>query len=745
MYLSNEQKFTYHWTAWNFVLLRSIFVVNNEFPMRIQLFFSIVLSAFTFQTFAQSDLHIPKEIQEAYKKGTRSKDGKPGPNYWQNFVEYDIEVAVTPDTRAIEGSETITFTNNSPDELSSVVIRLYYDVFKKGSQRGMQVNPEDIGDGVDIRKITVAGTEYDTGNPQMARRTGTNLVLTLPEPLSTGESVDIGFEWMQKVPLTVRRTGAIDSTSFFIAYWYPQVAVYDDVFGWDMINYTFSTEFYNNLGSYNVRIAAPDNFLVWSTGVLQNADDILPSTILTKYEKATTSDEVIAVVTAEELETLKLKSSTWHYTAEEVTDFAIAMSDHYQWDAASQVVEGERILISSAYPSKDADRYTQLTSIQQKTMKHFSEDAPGVPYPYPAFTTFIGLRGGGMEFPMMANNAGPGRGVTIHEMFHTYFPMYVRINERRFAWMDEGWADFGTALVSNKYFTDEEDRGSLYGSMKFSMQGMIGTIGDLPTVTSSQYMGNNYGYHSYSLPSFTYALLYQHLGDERFLEAWSEYIRRWAKKSPTPYDFFYTFEDVSGEDLSWLWNSWYFRMGYPDLAIESFEKGELTVRRNGDRPVPVSVVVEYDDLMENGEPESYAVTLSTSVWKTGVPTVTLEIPKGNNVKNITLNGDFPDFNEFDNFFPSLPERFKDVELNEEVLGEYPLRQFPATVVLSKEEGVLKMVITNSPMSGFMMPDGEGFTSLDGQMKVKILREDGVVTGLELRLDAFGINAIADKR
>jgi hypothetical protein len=202
------------------------------------------------------------------------------------------------------------------------------------------------------------------------------------------------------------------------------------------------------------------------------------------------------------------------------------MSDHFLWDALSQKVSGNDVLISTAYPMEKEEDYSEVTLVQQKTMKHFSEDIPGIPYPYPSFTTFIGLRGGGMEFPMMANNDGPGEGVTIHEMFHTYFPMYVRINERRFAWMDEGWADFITALVTHKYFSDEDNTASFYSSFKFGMQGSIGTIGDLPAVTSSQYMGNNYGYHSYALPGFTYALLYQHLGEEKFLEVFQEMEKR---------------------------------------------------------------------------------------------------------------------------------------------------------------------------------------------------------------------------
>ncbi|WP_299160834.1 M1 family metallopeptidase [uncultured Eudoraea sp.] len=694
---------------------------------------------------AQSELHIPKEIQKAYKNDTRSKDGKPGVNYWQNSVAYNIDVVVTPETRKIDGKETIVFKNNSPDLLPEIVIRLYYDVFKKGNQRGMQVNEEDIGEGVNIKELTVNGEKYDLTNKDRVRRSGTNLTIILTEPLKPRGEVTLGFQWDQKVPLTVRRTGAIDSTSFFVAYWYPQVAVYDDVFGWDRINYTFDTEFYNNLANFEVNITAPDNFLVWATGTLENSSAVLPSKIHERYARAKTSTELVKVVTKEDISNLKLKSNTWNYKAVEVSDFAFAMSDHFLWDALSQEVSGNDVLISTAYPMAKEEDYSQITLVQQKTMKHFSEDIPGIPYPYPTFTTFIGLKGGGMEFPMMANNDGPGEGVTIHEMFHTYFPMYVRINERRFAWMDEGWADFVTALVTHKYFSEEDNTSSLYSNFKLGMQNTIGTIGDLPTVTSSQYMGNNYGYHSYTLPSFTYSLLYQHLGEEIFLKVFREYIRRWAKKSPTPYDFFYTFEDVSGEDLNWLWESWYFKMGYPDVAIELYKNGKLVVKKIGERPVPLSVNVEYQT-NDHGKPKTYTTMVSPSVWQDDNKSLSLKIPDGKQVESIIVNADMPDFNELDNFFPPLAERYKKLDLNKGVLGVYKLNEYPVDAIITEKEGVFFYEVTNTSSSGYLLPvDKNNFITTDGTVELSFKAEAGKVVGIVIKIEAYGISATGQKK
>ncbi len=687
---------------------------------------------------AQSNLHIPKEIQNAYKSETRSKDGKPGAKYWQNYVNYDIDVVITPETRLIDGKETVVFKNNSPDDLRTVVIRLYYDVFKKGNKRDEAVNKEDIGEGVVIKELTVNGEKYDMADSEKIQRSGTNLTITLATPLKSGSEVTLGFQWKQKVPLTIARIGAIDSSSFFVGYWYPQVAVYDDVFGWDTLDFTLGTEFYNNLASFDVNITAPDNFLIWATGTLENSAAVFPTKIQERYLKAKTSTEVVKVIRKEDLNHLELKSTTWNYKATDVTDFAFAMSDHYLWDATSQKVSGNDVLINTVYPMEKEEDYVDVTLVQQKTMMHFSEDIPGIPYPYPVFTTFIGHRGGGMEFPMMANNDGPGKGVTIHEMFHTYFPMYVRINERRFAWMDEGWANFTHELVLYKYFQEEDNIASFYSNLKHPMQSFTGTIADLPTVTSSQNTGNNYSYQSYALPAFTYALLYQHFGEEKFLKVFREYIRRWAKKSPTPYDFFYTFEDVSGEDLSWLWESWYFKMGYPDVAVESYKNGKLVVKKIGARPVPVSVNVEYRTKV-NGKPKTYDTIVSASVWQDDNKSMTFEIPDGKQVESLTINSDMPDFNHLDNFFPSVAERYKKLDLDRGVLGVYKINEFNYNAIITEKEGILFFEAWNNSWSGYLLPvDKNNFITIDGRAELSFKEEEGKIVGIVIKAKSIGV-------
>jgi len=680
---------------------------------------------------------MPLEIQKAYENGTRAMNGAPGDAYWQNTVDYQIEVTVDPSDRSLTGSETVTYHNNSPNPLSSFVVRVYYDVFRKGNQRLMSVNTEDVTDGIEISNLKINGEEYVLGTPEVGR-TGTNLNIRLRQSLEPGGSLTFSCSWKQYVPLTVRRTGAIDSTSFFVAYWYPQVAVYDDVFGWDRMNYTFRTEFYNNLGNYDVQITAPEEFTIWATGELQNASGIFTAEILERYNTAKASEDVVHVITPADLDGgYKNAGTTWHYTASEVSDFAFATSDHYCWDAGIQKVEGRKVLVSSVFPVAKAEDYVELTQIQQKTMKHFSEDIPGVPYPYPAFTTFIGLRGGGMEFPMMANNGNQGRGVTIHEMFHTYFPMYVRINERRFAWMDEGWADFVTAQVDRRFF--EESDLPVFAGLKVQIQNTIGKISDLPMITSSQFMDNtNYSYASYPLPSFIYAMLNHHLGDEVFLNCLRTYIDRWKKKSPTPYDFFYTFENVSGQDLSWLWKPWFFSFGYPDIQIVSFEGKTLTLKNAGTKPVPLKIDITYNDDRE------VSITESAKIWTENDGFYSTELENADSIKKIIVNKVVPDVTELDNFYPPISEIYASMEIPSDIPGEYQIIGFPVTASISEKEGAFYLVLQGTGIESYLYPETTlKFESLNGAIKIEFVMEGELCTGMNIA--AFGYNLTSKKK
>lgn len=678
---------------------------------------------------------MPKEMQQAYEKGTRSYDGKPGANYWHNTVDYTIKAAINPETRGISGESAITYTNNSPDDLSTIVVRLYNDVYRKGNPRASRVDERDVDDGVTLNMVQVRGDSLDLESRSVTRN-GTNLFIRLTESLKSGESIDLAINWEQFVPYTNRRTGVADSTSFFVAYWYPQVAVYDDVFGWDSQDYSFRTEFYNNLANFDVEFTVPKSFTVWSTGVLQNPEEVFNADILERYNNALTATEPMDIINGDDLEGgFEHKSGTWKFKADEVPDFAFAMSDHYDWNAASQKVDGKDVLISSVYPTGNPQAFAAMTPNQQKTMKHFSEDIPGVPYPYPRFTTFIGLGGGGMEFPMMAYNGGPGLGVTVHEMYHMYFPMYVRVNERRFAWMDEGWADYITSLVTNRFF--QNDSSDLFTNYKGSVGGMQGQYEDLPLFASSQFMDNtNYGYSAYPLPAFIYSMLHFHLGDEMFLKAYQEYINRWAKKSPIPYDFFYTFENVSGQDLSWLWKPWFFEFGAPDVKIGGIKKDKLTVLNAGNRPVPVKVEVKYNDGTD------YETSLSAKAMY-GKNEVVVSIPEYKKIETISVNASLPDLDDTDNFYPPLKDRMAGVEVPEYVYGTYAIANFNIQAMMENDGGLVKVKIPAAGMNVVVMPKEDKWVSLDGQIVIGF-DNSGDKTAMTMELKQFGVTVQGTK-
>ena len=689
--------------------------------------------------FGQEDrFFIPQEIKMAYENGTRSYDGRPGVTYWHNTVDYTIEVEVVPSEKKLSGIAEIVYHNHSPDPLSQMVIRLYHDVFRKGNNRAFSVKEDDITEGIEIPWLLIEGDTMELSNPQIVRRTGTNMYIQLLSPLPSGEKLNMKLAWSQMIPETTVRTGAYDSTSFFCAYWYPQVAVYDDLFGWDNLAYDFSTEFYNNLGNYDVKITAPHHFTVLSTGVLQNSQDVLTEDLLERYNQAKRAAEPVTIISPLDLENgIKHQSNTWHYKADEVSDFAFCLSDHYCWEAISQEVEGRDVLIHSYYNVSIADQAGEVTANQRKMMKHFSEDIPGIPYPYPEFTTFItGAGGGGMEYPMMANNGGPGLGVTVHEMFHTYFPMYVRTNEKRFAWMDEGWADFVTSYITNDYFNENaQEETPIFGRFSTQVTNSLGTLSDLPLITSTQFLDNsNYGYASYPLPAFLYSILYQHLGESLFLKCYREYIRRWAKKSPTPYDFMYTFENISGQDLNWFWQPWFFGFGTVDIAIDEYKNGKLILENKGSRPVPIVVKTEYKDSSYQHQYFSAKRWTEKSVQK-------IKLPRKKDIVAVSVNYNIPDKHVLDNYYPSLSERYGDFVITEGLLGNYAIKEFPVTAILSKKDNLLFLDIPGTGVSTYLIikPDGN-FESIDGNIQLQLEKKENVYTGLNMQLFGFSITA-----
>lgn len=606
-----------------------------------------------------SQIQIPRNILEAYQKGTRSLDGSPGPHYWQNSSDYFIEARFIPSERKIIAQEKITYYNNSPDTLKKIVIRLLQDYFKKGSAREFQVNPSDIHDGTKITKLKINGNNYDVNERTISSQFSTNLSIKLDikDFISPKSKTQLEIDWEVTIPkFSNIRMGTYDSTSFFIAYWYPQIAVYDDVYGWDEIPYTGTVEQYNDFNNYDVKITVPKNFIVWATGELQNPEEVFSEKVLKRFRLAQRSDSIINIITLDdifngELNTRDKEFVTYHYKAQDVPDFAFALSNHYLWDASSIVVDsstGRRTFVSAAYRKESKDFY-DVAKISRDVLSFFSFEFPKIPYPYPSMTVFNGQ--GGMEFPMMVNNGSTpsysaALGLAAHEIAHTYFPFYMGINEKRFAWMDEGFAVMLPYDLQERY---SDEIGPRERNAR-TYENFAGVEEDLPPITPSYLLrGQAYRMASYTRTGIAYDFLRDLLGTEKFIKVMQEYVRLWNGKHPIPYDFFFTFNKYAGENLDWFFIPWFFEKGTPDLDLENvkFSKKQLQfdVVKVGKLPVPVSIKITFDD---NSTQKIYE---TAKVWKDGKTKLSYKLKVDKKPISIELNSSkIPDSNRNKNEF-----------------------------------------------------------------------------------------------
>ncbi|MEJ2596181.1 MAG: hypothetical protein P8100_13900, partial [bacterium] len=399
--------------------------------------------------------NLPLEVRSAYQKGTRSVTGMPGPNYWQNSARYKIKAELLHEESQLSAEEVVVYYNNSPDTLENIVIRLYQDIYKKGNPRQFPIDAEALTDGILIRSFLLNGESIDLDDRKRVRKTATNLIVGLQSPLHPGDSATMEISWQFDISLKrPLRMGNYGDDRFFVAYWYPQVAVYDDIDGWDLVEYAGMVEFYNDFNDFDVEITTNDGFMVWATGELENRKEIFSGQVLEKYYKALDSDEIEMIFTAEDCRKGKVLKEAgqikWRFKASHVPDFSFASTRFANWEASSVLVDeekGRRVLVDAVYD--DSARTFMHTAEQARnSVAYMSRILPGYPFPYNHMTNFDnGRNGGGMETPMMANNGDPkglpnASATIFHEIAHTYFPFFMGVNERKYAWMDEGWSAF---------------------------------------------------------------------------------------------------------------------------------------------------------------------------------------------------------------------------------------------------------------------------------------------------------------
>jgi hypothetical protein len=617
------------------------------------MFTSIALLAASLTVVPQDTLPVPHAYLDALSEGTRSRSGAPGATYWQQRVDYDIRTRLHPEEARVSGSEVIRYQNRSPDTLTEIWLNLPQNVFAPGNPRNRTA---PVTGGFDLERVVVQGREMAVGRPD--RPVPTVVGLELPEPLVPGKLAEIQIDWSFEVPERTFRMGREGTEVFYLAQWFPHVAVYDDLQGWVRDPYLGDGEFYLEYGDFRVEITAPEGWLVSASGILQNPDDVLRPEAAARF-RSLSRERVTAVVGREERDAGHGTAPgdedgllRWRYVAENVRDFAWGASDRYVWDATvaeyQDLTGGPRSsAIHSLYRPEQAnwERSAEYARHAIEAHSHW------YPYPYPQMTVNEGVIGGGMEYPMITIIGG-GRtplslyGVISHELAHMWWPMVVGSNERRHAWMDEGLASFSEDLFTPTLFP--ESPGGL-GSMQGYLR-VAGTDAETESMRPADLYGpfGNRGLASYGKPATVFRALRAILGEDTFDQAMRTYIRRWAYKHPHPLDLFWTFEDVTGEDLDWYFHPWLYTTRVMDQAIDgvSVEEGgrriTLFLVDRGEIAMPVHLEVE----VEAGAP--VRVTADPSSWKGGRMELELSLPSP--VRRVVLDPEmsFPDMNREDN-------------------------------------------------------------------------------------------------
>lgn len=530
----------------------------------------------------------------------RAASGAPGSEYWQQRADYSIDVELDDERQRVNGSETITYFNNSPDTLAYLWIQLDQNIFARNSSSiltetapDFQRVPFGLLDQIMARRefdggYRVTNVRDAKGAPLPHTIVDTMMRIDLPAPLAAGQSVAFSIDWNYNIN-NARRINARTGYEFFpkdgnyiyeIAQWFPRMAVYDDVTGWEVKPFLGGGEFALEFGNYTVRITTPNDHIVAATGVLQNPLEVLSPEQRARLEQARTANSPVLIVTPEEARANEAKKptgkKTWVFKADNVRDFAFASSRKFIWDAKLHNVEGNRVMAMSFYPKEGNPLWSQYsTAAIMHTLTVYSHHS--VPYPYPVAISVNGPVGG-MEYPMICFNAPRPEedgtyssaqkygliSVVIHEVGHNFFPMIVNNDERQWTWMDEGFNTFLEYIAEQEW---ENNYPSRRGEPK-DITAFMTSEDQTPIMTSSDSV-HQFGNSQYTKTATALNILRETvLGRELFDYAFREYARRWKFKRPMPADFFRTMEDASGVDLDWFWRGWFFTTDHTDISIE---------------------------------------------------------------------------------------------------------------------------------------------------------------------------------
>jgi hypothetical protein len=610
------------------------------------------------------------EFSRAVARGTRTRSGMPGARNWVQHARYRIAASLDVATHRVSGQEHVTYLNHSPDTLRRVAVHLRQNVFAPGAPRR---DPAPVTGGVTLGAMTIDGEavtlrarrrrqEASPAGPQY-QVNGTVMWLLLAHPLAPGDSLAFDCAWSYEVPETPSdgREGR-EGDVYFMGYWYPQIAVYDDVNGWVADPYLLQAEFYMEPAEYDVSVTVPRGWVVGATGTLRNADAVLTRSARDSLVMARRTGRVIRILTPGSQVGRVLAGQggtvTWHYTADDVRDFAWGASDEYAWDATRALV---RHAGRSAPDTVDINSYFRLhqpAAAWAVGGARFTRDAIEQmstwlwPYPWPQMSSMEGvLTGGGMEYPMMTlmqpwADTLSLAGDLMHETGHMWFPMQVGSNETRHPWMDEGLTQFDVA----------QGMRVLYGAPRTGGRGNDSEEGQRASYLEAARAGHDMplslpGDH---FPSDLYLVMYYNktaqvlaalrgvMGPERFHKGLVEYGRRWIGRHPEPFDFFNTMSQAADRDLSWFWNSWFEHGWSLDQAIDSVSTaGDSVTVALSDRGLaimPVHLAVTRVDSSVQ------VIDLPASVWLDGARRTTISVAAQPRVTRVEIDPEswFPD-------------------------------------------------------------------------------------------------------
>jgi hypothetical protein len=566
----------------------------------------------------------------------RTASGAPGPKYWQQRADYDIRAELDEENLRLTGSETITYFNNSPDQLTYLWLQLdenQHSSINNANYQNSTTMPEVFTDrglarleeggtdnklGHQITKVTDA-----LGKPLKYTINKTMMRLELPAVLKPGQRFVFKIDWHYTITDRMSRGGRggyelfpeDGNYLFTITQWYPRLCVYSDFQGWQHNQFTGRGEFALTFGNFKVQMTVPADHVVGSTGECQNYAQVLTPAQLARWQKAQTSREPVEVVTLEEAKAAESKKSktkkTWIYKADNVRDFAWTSSRKFVWDAVPQNVQGKKIMCMSYYGKEAYGLYRKFSSkAVAHTVKTYSDFT--IPYPYPVAISVEASNG--MEYPMICFNFGRTEkdgtysegtkngmlGVIIHEVGHNFFPMIINSDERQWTWMDEGLNTFVEYLTEelwdNKFPSKRGPAYSITDYMKLPKDELE------PIMTNSENIAR-FGPNAYAKPATGLNILRETVvGRELFDYAFKEYARRWAFKHPTPADLFRTMNDATGENLDWFWRGWFYSTDACDISLDSVKyaradtEAALPNGRSVTRRIEKPLVNDFEDI-----------------------------------------------------------------------------------------------------------------------------------------------------